>query len=214
VRAVDVRPHGLEAISFTLETDAGQAPVRLPIPGLYNVSNALAAAAIALGQGLAPAGVAAGLERFSAAFGRFERFTLNGRPAVLLLVKNPAGANEVIRTLAADPAAKSVLVALNDRIADGRDVSWVWDVDFEELTGQVSGAVVSGTRAAEMGVRLKYAGLSPAVIEVEPGLERALDLAAGCGDGPLYVLCTYTAMLELRGLLADRGAVDHHWQAA
>jgi UDP-N-acetylmuramyl tripeptide synthase len=188
--------------------------VQLPIPGLYNVYNALAAAAIGLAQGLSPAHVATGLERFSAAFGRFERFALNGRPAVLVLVKNPVGANEVIRTLAADPARKSVLVALNDRIADGRDVSWVWDVDFEELTGQVAGAVVSGTRAAEMGVRLKYAGLSPALIEVEPGLERALDRAVDTGDGPLYLLCTYTAMLELRGLLARRGVVDHHWQAA
>ena len=214
VRAVEVRSHGLEAIAFTLETDAGRAPVRLPIPGLYNVYNALGAAAFGLGQGLAPAAVAAGLERFSAAFGRFERFTLEGRPAVLLLVKNPAGTNEVIRTLAADPAPKSVLVALNDRIADGRDVSWVWDVDFEELTGQVAGAVVTGTRAAEMGVRLKYAGLSPALIQVEPALEPALDRAAQAGQGPLYLLCTYTALLELRGLLADRGAVDHHWQAA
>ena len=209
-----MRTIGLEASEFTLELPSGSAAVRLPVGGLYNVYNALAAAAIGHAHGIPAATVADGLGRFSAAFGRGERIDLDGRPALVLLIKNPAGANEVIRTLAAEPARKTLVVALNDRIADGRDVSWIWDVDFEELVPQVAQVVVTGTRAAEMGMRLKYAGLDAAAIRVEPALEAALDAGRAAGDGPLYLLPTYTAMLDLRRLLVDRGAVRPYWEAA
>src|SRR6185436_18325194 len=207
VRATAVRADGLEATEFRLELPRGDVDVRLPIPGLYNVYNALAAAAACVAHGVPPAVIGGGLEQFSAAFGRFERITLSGRPAVLLLVKNPAGTNEVIRTLAADDRPKTLLLALNDRIADGRDVSWIWDIDFEELVPQVDHVFVTGTRAAEMGMRLKYAGVPAEAIRVEPQLDGALDAAARTGGGPLYLLPTYTAMLDLRRLLVDRGAV-------
>jgi lipid II isoglutaminyl synthase (glutamine-hydrolysing) len=158
--------------------------------------------------------VQAGLERFSAAFGRFERIALGNGEAVLLLVKNPAGTNEVIRTLAGDAGEKTLLVALNDRIADGRDVSWVWDVDFERLAPQIGRVVCSGTRAAEMGMRLKYAGVDPARIDLQPRLEAALDRVSSAGGGRVYLLATYTAMLEMRGLLERRGLVQPYWQDA
>ena len=214
VVARELRPEALTAISFLLCTPRGEERVRLPLPGLYNVYNALAASALALRLfgDLEPAALRDGLERFSAAFGRFERITLGDREAVLLLIKNPAGANEVIRTLAGDPAPKTMLLALNDRIADGRDVSWIWDVDFELLAPQVDRVVCTGTRAAEMGMRLKYAGAER--IDVVVPAEAALDAVAARGQGTVYLLATYTAMLELRRLLEQRGLVRPFWEEA
>jgi UDP-N-acetylmuramyl tripeptide synthase len=215
VSAGELAPEGLEACRFRLQTPLGDAPVRLPVPGIYNVYNALAAvtAACALG-GVALPRIVSGLERFDPAFGRFEHVTVGDRPSVLLLVKNPAGANEVIRTLAEDPAPKRLLVALNDRIADGRDVSWIWDVDFEQLQGGVEAAVTTGTRAAEMALRLTYAGIPGDRLDVVPPLEAALDRALEGGRGTVFVLATYTAMLDLRALLVDRGAARPYWEAA
>ena len=125
----------------------------------------------------------------------------------ILLVKNPAGANEVLRTLTLEDGEHDVFAVLNDNIADGRDVSWVWDADFEVLAPRVRRVTCSGTRAAELALRLKYAGVSTDRIVVEPELGAGLDRALGDGDGPLFALPTYTAMLELRDLLVARGAV-------
>jgi UDP-N-acetylmuramyl tripeptide synthase len=215
VTARGIEMQGLDAVSFRLCTAAGETPVRLPMPGLYNVYNALAAAALSLQAGATLDQVKAGLERFSAAFGRFERVRLSRGEAVLVLIKNPAGSNEVIRTLAQHPGKKTLMVALNDRIADGRDVSWVWDVDFEQLAPQVGRVVCTGTRAAEMGMRLKYAGVEPRLIQVQPDLAAALDAVSdGVSDGAAYLLATYTAMLEMRALLEQRGLVQPFWQEA
>ena len=213
VTAREIRIDGLDAISFRLCTPAGDVAVRLPLPGVYNVYNALAAAALALELGAGLEQVRTGLERFSAAFGRFERIDLGGGEAVLLLVKNPAGGNEVIRTLAGDQAPKRMLIALNDRIADGRDVSWIWDVDFERLAPQIESVICCGTRAAEMAMRLKYAGVALDRIEVRTDMDEALDRLAAAG-GSCYLLATYTAMLDLRGRLEQRGLVLPFWQEA
>jgi UDP-N-acetylmuramyl tripeptide synthase len=220
VRATDVHLHGLDASSFTLVTPHGSARVRLPVPGLYNVYNALAAAALACvvapaGAGALPSLIAAGLGRFSAAFGRFERLRLGEREALLLLVKNPAGANEVVRTLTQTRRQGRVaLLALNDRIADGRDVSWIWDVDLEPLVPTLEAVVVSGRRAADLAVRLKYAGLEPTRMRVVPRLGAALDEVARLGSGPVELIATYTAMLELRAQLVARGALRPYWEEA
>jgi UDP-N-acetylmuramyl tripeptide synthase len=214
VAARDIASDGLDAVRFRLCTPQGDATVRLPLPGVYNVYNALAAAALALRAGAELDQVRAGLERFSAAFGRFERVQLGAVDAVLLLVKNPAGANEVIRTLAGDGHPKTLLVALNDRIADGRDVSWIWDVDFELLAAQAGRVVCTGTRAAEMGMRLKYADVPEQRIEVEPDMATAVDRVSAAASGTAYLLATYTAMLDLRGLLEQRGLVRPYWEEA
>jgi UDP-N-acetylmuramyl tripeptide synthase len=213
VTAREIRTYGLDAVGFRLCTPAGDAAVRLPLPGVYNVYNALAAAALALELGAGLEQVRTGLERFSAAFGRFERIDLGGGEAVLLLVKNPAGGNEVIRTLAGDQAPKRMLIALNDRIADGRDVSWIWDVDFERLAPQIESVICCGTRAAEMAMRLKYAGVALDRIEVRSDTDEAIDRLAAAG-GSCYMLATYTAMLDLRGRLEQRGLVLPFWQEA
>jgi lipid II isoglutaminyl synthase (glutamine-hydrolysing) len=158
----------------------------------------------------------AGLERFSAAFGRFERIEIGDRTLVILLVKNPAGANEAVRTLVAGGAPPLVLAALNDGIADGRDVSWIWDVDLEPLLERLERIVVSGGRAAELALRCKYGGFAAGSIEVEPNLGRALDRALELtpSGGELIALPTYTAMLELQKIVAERGYARRYWERA
>jgi UDP-N-acetylmuramyl tripeptide synthase len=211
--ARDIELDGLRTSRFTLAMPGGQVAVELALPGLYNVYNATAAASLSLAAGASPEAVRSGLEGFSAAFGRFERIALGSRTLVLLLIKNPAGANEVLRTL--ETGVPPVLViALNDEIADGRDVSWIWDVDFEPLLPHAQHVVATGERAAELGLRLLYGGLPRGRLEVVSSLERALDRGVAlteAGD-ELVVLPTYTAMLALRGVLTGRGLVRPYWE--
>jgi UDP-N-acetylmuramyl tripeptide synthase len=251
VTATNVRLEGVHAARFTLETPAGQAQVSLALPGLYNVYNALAAAALATALEVPLETIAAGLSATKAAFGRAETVTLSvpappatgdghagALPATrelrILLVKNPAGANEVLRTLALEPGEHDLLGVLNDHIADGRDVSWIWDADFELLADRVRRATCSGTRAADLAARLKYAGVDPARIDVREDLADALAAAAAdrpapgahadadaashgdqrdavTTDAPLFALPTYTAMLALRELLVERGEASSAW---
>jgi lipid II isoglutaminyl synthase (glutamine-hydrolysing) len=213
-RAVELE--GLESASFDLVTPGGTRRVALRLPGLYNVYNALAAGALAHVLGASPDEIVAGLERFGAAFGRFERIPVGDRTVLVLLIKNPAGANEVVRTLVTAGARALAVVALNDEIADGRDVSWIWDVDFEPLLGSLGRVVATGSRAAELSLRFKYGGLDEDAIELEPSLERALDrgLELTPPGGELVVLPTYTAMLALRKIASDRGYVRPYWVRA
>ncbi len=216
VVARNVTLEGLEAASFDLVAPEGARRVRIGLPGLYNVYNALAAAALSGALGASPDEIAAGLAAARPAFGRFERIDLGDRRVLLLLVKNPAGANEIVRTLVAGGAPSTAVIALNDAIADGRDVSWIWDVDFEPLLEGLERLVVSGERAAELALRCTYAGMPESSIEVVPPLERALDRGlelVGPG-GELTVLPTYTAMLALRRILAGRGHVPQYWERA
>ena len=208
--------HGLEGASFDLADGEGALRVRLPLPGLYNVYNALAAAALARVLGASREEVRAGLERFNAAFGRFERIPVGDRTLLMLLIKNPAGANEVVRTLAAGGPPRLAVIALNDAIADGRDVSWIWDVDFEPLLDGLDRVVATGDRAAELALRCKYAGFPEERIDVRPPLEAALDrgLDLTPSGGELVILPTYTAMLALRRIAADRGYVKPYWERA
>ena len=208
VVARKVELHGMTGSTIELESPAGATSITLQLPGLYNVYNALAAATAALELGATIDQIRAGLEGFGGAFGRVERIPVNGREVLILLVKNPAGANEVLRTLTLEDGRLDLWLALNDGIADGRDVSWIWDADFELLAGRVGTVTCSGTRAEEMALRLKYAG-----IEARPAIDRdlaaSLDAAVAGGDRtrPLYALPTYTALLELRDGLAERGVV-------
>ena len=197
---------GMSGSRVSLRTPAGSAEIRLPLPGLYNVYNAVAAAAAALELGASLDHVKASLEAQAAAFGRVETIAVDGRDVSILLVKNPAGANEVLRTLTLEGRELDLWIALNDRIADGRDVSWVWDADFEVLAGCVRRATCSGTRAEEMALRLKYAGIDTE-LEVERDVRRSLESAVAAVEpgGRLFALPTYTALLELRDQLADRG---------
>jgi UDP-N-acetylmuramyl tripeptide synthase len=214
VTATRVTLQGVHSARFTLRTPAGEAEVALALPGLYNVYNALAAAALATALGVGLPEIVAGLQATKAAFGRAETVYVDGREMRILLVKNPAGANEVLRTLALEPGEHDLLGVLNDKIADGRDVSWIWDADFELLVGRVRRATCSGSRAPELALRLKYAGIDPARIRVQADLPSALREAASDGSDPqtpLYALPTYTAMLALRELLVARGEASSAW---
>jgi len=212
VAAVDIELRGIRSAAFTLRSPAGSTRVELPLPGLYNVYNALGAAALCLALDVALEDVSAGLASVAPAFGRAETLELEGRPTSILLIKNPAGANEVLRTLALEGGQLDLFGVLNDRIADGRDVSWVWDADWETLVPHVKRMTCSGTRAAELALRLKYAGVPPDRLEVVDGLADGLDRALGAGEGPLYALPTYTALLELRELLTARGQAEEYWR--
>ena len=216
VVARNIELRGLDGAEFDLHAPEGTRRVRLALPGLYNVYNALGAASLALLLGASLDDVVAGLERFSAAFGRFERITIADRRLLMLLIKNPAGANEAVRTLVEGAAPRVAVIALNDGIADGRDVSWIWDVDFEPLIAGIDTLVATGTRAAELALRFAYGGLDRSRIEVVPSLADALDrgLELTPAGGELTVLPTYTAMLALRKIVASRGHVANYWERA
>jgi UDP-N-acetylmuramyl tripeptide synthase len=216
VAAREIELDGLDGSSFTLHAPTGHTSVELALPGLYNVYNAVGAAALAVGLGVPLPEVKEGLERFSAAFGRFERIAIGDRGVVMLLIKNPAGANEVVRTLVEGAPPTVAVIALNDGIADGRDVSWIWDVDFEPLLAGLDRLVATGSRAAELALRFAYGGLERDRIEVVPSLEAALDrgLELTPAGGELMLLATYTAMLALRQVVAGRGHVQNYWESA
>ena len=216
VAARSIELEGLHGSAFTLALPEGERRVSLRLPGLYNVYNGVAAAALARELGATPDEIVAGLERSGAAFGRFERIAIGDRTLLMLLIKNPAGANEAIRTLVAGDPPRLAVVALNDAIADGRDVSWIWDVDFEPLADGLERLVATGTRAAELALRFTYGGLGEDAVEVVPDLRAALDrgLELTPPGGELVVLPTYTAMLGLRKVVAERGHVRPYWERA
>jgi lipid II isoglutaminyl synthase (glutamine-hydrolysing) len=214
VAATAIELHGMEGSLVTLRTPHGEMLLELPLPGLYNVYNALAAVAAALELGVAPKQIPPALANMRAAFGRVETIGVAGKQLSILLIKNPAGANEVLRTLLLEAGGEGLdlWIGLNDRIADGRDVSWVWDADFELFEGAVRRVTCAGTRAPEMALRLKYAGWPAEAIEVVPAIGPSLDRALASASGRLFALPTYTALLELRKLLADRGLAKEFWR--
>jgi UDP-N-acetylmuramyl tripeptide synthase len=215
IAAEQIRFDGTRGAAFRLRTLDGATEIQLPLPGLYNVYNALGAAALCLRLGVDTNTVAAGLHAVAAAFGRAETVTVGSAELSILLVKNPAGANEILRTLTLEPGELDLLAILNDRTADGRDVSWIWDADFEVLAAHVRRATCAGTRAAELALRLKYAGVPVERLDVARELPLALDAAIARAPGrKVFVLPTYTALLELREELAGRGHVAQFWERA
>jgi lipid II isoglutaminyl synthase (glutamine-hydrolysing) len=187
----------------------------LALPGLYNAYNALAATAVALSLGVPPETIVEGISAFKAAFGRVERLQAGDRSIELLLVKNPTGFNEVLRTVFPDGVRRHVLILINDLLADGTDVSWLWDVDFEAMQGKVARATVGGIRAHDMALRLRYADVQPADgdVAIIPDIGRAIgaSLEATPAGETLYILPTYTAMLSAKTELARSGLAPR-WQ--
>jgi UDP-N-acetylmuramyl tripeptide synthase len=203
-------PGGSEVV---LEIGGEQLPVSLPLPGSYNAYNALAAAAISSALHLPSSAIGAGLRSVSAVFGRQEAIAVGDGSIVMTLVKNPAGFNQVISTLAAGEPPDLLVIAINDLFADGTDVSWLWDVDFEELSGQPGRILCTGLRAHDMALRLKYALVADARLDVEPQLDAAVATAIGAAErgARVAILPTYTAMLTMRRALERRGCVAPFW---
>src|SRR3954469_12566953 len=214
VAATKIELHGISGSRVHITTPEGDLDFELPLPGLYNVYNALAAVTAGLRSRVPLERVRQGLEAMRAVFGRVETIEVSDKPVSILLIKNPAGANEVLRTLRLESTNGGIdlWLALNDRIADGRDISWIWDADFELLSGGVRRVVCAGTRAPEMALRLKYAGWPEEAIEVMEPIAGSLDAAVAAAPERLYALPTYTALLELRTLLANRGLAADYWQ--
>lgn len=203
--------------TIRLVTPVGTRELRLQVPGLYNIYNAMAAAAGAIAMGIGMEAICIGLESTASSFGRMERLQIQERQVFLALVKNPTGFNEVIRTVLAGALPKHLMICINDLYADGTDVSWLWDVDFEQLADQqdkIPFILCSGLRAEDMAVRLKYAGIDIAKIKVKNDLKQALELALEqVPPGELlYILPTYTAMLNMRQILHTQGLVRAFWE--
>jgi UDP-N-acetylmuramyl tripeptide synthase len=205
-----IAQRGLEGIDIRVDGHLA----RLHVGGVHNAYNAVAAIAATSALGLAVEDVLTALEGFQSRFGRGEHLLVDGRDVRLLLMKNPAGAGAVIREAASDARVGAAVVAVNDLSADGKDISWIWDADFERLAKLGIPLVPSGLRAHDVAVRLKYAGAKPAPAETNPlaAATRALSLCAP--DRLPIVLATYTAMLALRRIIGERGYVRPFWEAA
>jgi lipid II isoglutaminyl synthase (glutamine-hydrolysing) len=208
ITATDIELNGFDSLAMTV---AGTR-IEIPLGGLYNCYNVLAAFAAARSIGLDAKYISERLKTFKAAFGRQERIDFRGRHLVLVLSKNPAGFNETLRTAVELAKGENFVIGLNDRKADGTDVSWIWDVDFEQLKDNAKTIIPAGIRADDLAVRLKYAGVAAKQPQTEPG--NALDeLVRSTSEGDTaYVLCTYTAMLDMRAELQRRGWAQPYWE--
>jgi lipid II isoglutaminyl synthase (glutamine-hydrolysing) len=231
----------------------------IPLPGIYNIYNALAATTVAQALEIGWGPIVTGIEQFKPIFGRGERIQVEGRTLRLLLAKNPTGFNEVLRTLFSEGTKQHVLFVLNDNIADGRDISWIWDVDFERIVHQTSTLVVTGSRALDLAIRLKYAGISQEemttvtptplrttrrdhtpvasnrnkrlkknrtvlehteVSSLETEQARRYGIAAALDEAihqtpigeTLFVVPTYTGLLEIQRELERRGLTPRYWE--
>ncbi len=229
--AINIKLEGLSGSSFQLLTSNPKihpptSNIQLPLPGIYHIYDFLAAFLCGFQLKIPPGIMIDSLKDFFPAFGRVEKFRLippgekSEKEGYIFLIKNPAGATQVFETVA--PHSKKedrLLMALNDNLADGTDVSWIWDTDFEifqnpssERQSRDYKIYVSGTRAQDLAVRLKYAGFDPSCIFVENNLKKALEEAETDLKGTLYILPTYTALLELQRILTNRGVKQHYWK--
>jgi UDP-N-acetylmuramyl tripeptide synthase len=206
---------GDDSLALDVELPDGALRIAVPLSGLYNAYNALAAIACSHAARLPREATVAALEGFHAAFGRQERFFVDGRDVHVLLGKNPTGLNQVLRTLSARAERMRLLFFLNDGIADGRDISWIWDADYEIVQSATDWVLAAGTRAEDLALRLKYAGFGDDV-----GTERSTAaalrqaLTATPEGKTLFVIPTYTAMLEVRELLAKGSGASRFWEDA
>lgn len=233
IRASRIQPEGFDRLRVLAESSLSTRPRQeliIPLPGIYNVYNALAAIASTQAIDIAWEPIVTGIEQFKPVFGRGERVQTEGRTIRLLLAKNPTGFNEVLRTLFSDGVSRHILFVLNNNTADGRDISWIWDVDFERCVGNSSTLVVAGSRALDLALRLKYAGVSQEDMQIVPpaplrssrrdgqaaqyGLKQAIDSALQrTPEGEtLFIVPTYTGLLAVHQELERRGLTSHYWE--
>lgn len=199
-------------VSLNISGEIGK--VKINLPGGYNVYNATAAASVGHALGLDFATIKAALEGFQCGFGRMEKFNIGGTDIRMILVKNPAGANQVLNFVYNIKEPSVFVVGLNDRYADGTDISWIWDADFEKFAlmgDRLKSVIVTGIRADEMALRFKYAGIPTEKIIVERSYEAMLNDIVN-QDSPAFIMPTYTAMLEIHGLLSKKYSVKEFWK--
>ena len=210
----EILRQGADSSDLVMDIRGQKRMVTVNLPAMYNIYNAIGAVAAVTEMGLGADAAIAALADFQCGFGRMERFALGKGGTRMMLVKNPAGCNQVIEFLENVKEKFLLVVCLNDRGADGTDISWIWDADFEGL-GQLSGyleqVVVSGDRAADMAVRLKYAGINPGHIRMERSYEQLVQWIEG-QEKPVFIMPTYTAMLELRQVVIAHCGGDDFWK--
>lgn len=211
IRALSVTREQFDRQRLQIASPAGTGEAVIALPGFYNLYNALAASAVAQGLGIELSAILTGLERFRPAFGRGEMIEAEGRTLRLMLAKNPTGFNEVLRTLFSENAPRHLLLVLNDNAADGRDISWIWDVDFERLAGHDLALTLAGTRADDLAVRLKYGGIS-GTVEGEIGAALTHTITQTPPGETLFIVPTYTGLLAVRGELERRGYITRYWE--
>lgn len=214
VSASEIDFKGVEGSSLVVGFDQGESRiVNINLPGLYNAYNALAAMAAVDYYEIEIELIVDVFSQVKPAFGRFEEIVLDGRKVYLMLSKNPSGFNQLFRTILDGSDVINLVFVLNDNYADGRDVSWIWDVDFEKLVGRVNWVGLSGLRAQDMMLRLKYAGLDLSKIGIEQNYHQLVDdIIASPALGPVFVLATYTGMLDFRSEMQKRGLVSGFWE--
>jgi len=203
-----------EKTSADIITGTESAKLTLPMTGLYNLYNALAAISVGNFMNVKSTTLFKTLNNQKPAFGRMESFETGGRKAVIHLVKNPTGFNQVLEAITSNRKEKTVLIALNDNFADGTDISWIWDSEFELFKNGFRKIIVSGIRSEDLRLRLKYADVTGRIITTEKDLERALDkaIAETKSGETLYILPTYTAMLDIRNILVQRNILKKYWE--
>ncbi len=215
MQAEDISLNGIAGSSFKLKTPEMSLPVKLPLPGLYQVYNFLAAASVYRSLNMPQDKKIFDLIDFKNAFGRVEEINYKGQTGYILLIKNPVGATSVFETIREEINSKDVLLmALNDNFADGTDVSWIWDAEFERFKNQDTGfkIICSGSRAYDLALRVKYAGFEEDRIIVEQNIDKAFEESFKAAQGKVYILPTYTALLELQKLLEHKKIKKHYWK--
>lgn len=220
ISATSVELDGLRGSTVSMESPSGPQKLDLPLPGIYNVYNAVAAAATAFSLKVEPAVVREAVAKATGAFGRLEAVDVDGRKVALALVKNPSSFDQLLEVLLRDRESLRLLVALNDRTQDSRDVSWIWDVALEKLRDHLEWIIASGHRASDLALRLKYAEVMDGAVSRRPELEaipdlvRALDVALHKtpSGSELFVVATYSAMWAIRDELVRRGHLVPFWQ--
>lgn len=216
VKAEDIKLTGISASSFQLTVNHDQLTINLPLAGIYHIYDFLAAYLLARYLKISEDKILGSLKSFSPAFGRVEKINLkSGKEAFVFLIKNPTGATQVLKTIAPEIKLNDrILMALNDNFADGTDVSWIWDTEFEQLRTKnyELRTICSGTRAYDLALRLKYAGMNINSLYIEDSLKKAFAEAQKGLQGRLFILPTYTAMLELQHIFATEGLKEKYWE--
>lgn len=210
----DILSQGADSSSLIMDIRGEKRTVTVNLPAMYNIYNAIGAVAAVSEMGLGAQAAISALADFQCGFGRMERFPLGKGGARMMLVKNPAGCSQVIEFLENVREKFALVVCLNDRSADGTDISWIWDADFEglsRLSGYLEKVVVSGDRASDMALRIKYAGIAPEYIRIERSYEKLVEWIER-QEKPVFIMPTYTAMLELREVVISHCGGSEFWE--
>ncbi|WP_027363842.1 Mur ligase family protein [Desulfotruncus alcoholivorax] len=205
IEAASVRHRQAKTVGAVIRSGSSEWRLELPVQGLYNLYNALAAFTASIKLGLKPEVVIASLNRYLPVTGRMETFKYKNKKVILALVKNPTGFNQALDGLLVGDEEQDLLIAINDNDADGRDVSWLWDVDFEillERQERFKRFICTGQRAEDMAVRLKYAGVSVAQISIEKDYNLAIQAALSGECQVISMLATYTAVWPVEKILS------------